>query len=63
MRPRGATEDCICEICNGPFTARVADRKRGWAKTCSKICATKLSNKKTGKLKKAVRAAGIARGK
>ena len=27
-----------CECCKSSFTARVADRKRGWARFCSKSC-------------------------
>ncbi|MCO5157536.1 MAG: hypothetical protein M9945_12450 [Aquamicrobium sp.] len=27
-----------CKCCGSPFEARTADRKRGWAKFCSKSC-------------------------
>ena len=27
-----------CQQCSQPFEARVADRKRGWARYCSKQC-------------------------
>ena len=27
-----------CKTCKQPFEARVADRKRGWGKFCSKSC-------------------------
>lgn len=27
-----------CKTCGLPFEARVADRKRGWARFCSKSC-------------------------
>lgn len=27
-----------CARCGDPFTARAADRKRGWARFCSKSC-------------------------
>lgn len=27
-----------CKTCKQPFMARVADRKRGWGKFCSKSC-------------------------
>lgn len=27
-----------CKRCKEPFMARVADRKRGWGKYCSKSC-------------------------
>lgn len=39
------TAICAWASCGKPFTARVADRKRGWAKTCSKACAAKLREK------------------
>ena len=32
------TIEVQCEWCNDKFTARVADRKRGWARYCSKSC-------------------------
>lgn len=35
---RGATVEVKCQRCKEPFTARVADRKRGWGKFCSKSC-------------------------
>jgi len=35
---RGATVVVQCGRCKEPFTARVADRKRGWGKFCSKRC-------------------------
>jgi hypothetical protein len=34
------------------FTARVADRKRGWGKSCSKSCAAIKGNRETGKFQK-----------
>ena len=49
---RGAMIECKCAVCHEKFMARVADRKRGWAKCCSKSCAAKLSNQKTGKYRK-----------
>lgn len=33
-----STVEVKCEHCKKLFTARVADRKRGWAKFCSKSC-------------------------
>lgn len=33
-----ATVQVACAWCAGSFTARTADRKRGWAKFCSKSC-------------------------
>ena len=35
---RGATVQVKCKCCGDTFTARVADRNRGWAKFCSKSC-------------------------
>jgi DNA replicative helicase MCM subunit Mcm2 (Cdc46/Mcm family) len=37
-----------CKHCRDPFTARVADRKRGWARFCSKSCKAKHQEKRTG---------------
>lgn len=31
-----------CEVCGKTFTAKVADRKRGWARCCCKSCAAFL---------------------
>ena len=38
---RGATVEVHCKSCGTQFTARVADRKRGWGKYCSKSCKAK----------------------
>ncbi|AFV85233.1 hypothetical protein [Alteromonas mediterranea] len=38
---RGAKVEVNCLTCKSAFTARVADRKRGWAKYCSKSCKAK----------------------
>ena len=35
------TCQCKCKFCGVMFTARVADRKRGWARFCSKSCKAK----------------------
>jgi hypothetical protein len=32
------TETYKCQCCGESFVARVADRKRGWARFCSKSC-------------------------
>lgn len=37
-----------CERCGKPFTAREADRKRGWAKFCSKSCKASEQSARTG---------------
>jgi hypothetical protein len=46
---RGATVivNCAYKRCGDPFTARVADRKRGWAKFCSKSCKAKHQESRT----------------
>lgn len=46
----GATVTVICanRRCRAPFVARVADRKRGWAKYCSKSCKAVVQEKRTG---------------
>ncbi|VVN20555.1 hypothetical protein PS662_04344 [Pseudomonas fluorescens] len=33
-----ATVEVSCAWCKGTFSARIADRKRGWARFCSKAC-------------------------
>lgn len=33
-----ATAEFACQWCKQPFIARLADRKRGWARFCSKSC-------------------------
>lgn len=38
---RGKTVDVNCKSCGTQFSARVADRKRGWDKYCSKSCKAK----------------------
>lgn len=37
-----------CACCGDLFTARVADRKRGWARYCSKSCKAKKQEVRTG---------------
>ena len=44
-----------CVVCGESFEARIADRKRGWAKCCSKSCAAKKSNADTGKYERYLR--------
>lgn len=47
-KPRGAmgTYECLC--CGRPFQARKADRKRGWARYCSKRCKAIKQERRTG---------------
>ena len=46
---RGATVRVTCEnkLCKINFEARVADRKRGWGKFCSKSCKAKRQERQT----------------
>ena len=37
-----------CKCCGKPFKARVADRKRGWGKFCSKRCKAIKQEQRTG---------------
>lgn len=37
-----------CQCCKQTFEARVADRKRGWARFCSKSCKAKKQEQRTG---------------
>lgn len=37
-----------CKTCGDPFKGREADRKRGWAKFCSKSCKAIRQTQKTG---------------
>ena len=43
-----STAQYKCKKCNDMFTARTADRKRGWALYCSKSCKAKEQEKRTG---------------
>lgn len=40
-----------CQCCGGEFDAREADRKRGWARFCSKSCKAVNQEKRTGQYK------------
>jgi hypothetical protein len=47
--PEGAATVVVkCKRCGDPFTARVADRKRGWGKFCSKSCKAIRQTQVTG---------------
>lgn len=46
--PRGAKGTYKCACCGDPFTARTADRKRGWARFCSKRCKAIKQEARTG---------------
>lgn len=45
---RGQKETYKCARCGDPFIARVADRKRGWARFCSKSCKAIRQEQRTG---------------
>ena len=45
---RGAMVTVNCARCKKPFEARVADRKRGWGKFCSKSCKAIKQTQRTG---------------
>jgi len=44
---RGSTKQYKCQCCGGVFTARTADRARGWARFCSKSCKAKKQEQRT----------------
>jgi hypothetical protein len=50
-----AMVECKCKFCDRKFEARVADRKRGWGKFCSKSCKAKEQEKRTGQYKGYIR--------
>lgn len=43
------TELYRCKQCGDHFRARVADRKRGWARYCSKSCKAIKQTQRTGR--------------
>lgn len=45
---RGAKVKVKCANCDEEFLAKVADRKRGWGRFCSKSCKASKQEKKTG---------------
>ena len=49
---RGQTAKYKCKWCKKEFTARTADRKRGWARFCSKHCKAMEQEKRTGQYSK-----------
>lgn len=46
--PRGKRIEAKCIKCGDVFSARVADRKRGWGNFCSKSCKAKEQEDRTG---------------
>jgi hypothetical protein len=47
-KPQPKMVDRTCKWCKGPFLARAADVKRGWAKFCSKSCKASWQECRTG---------------
>lgn len=45
-----------CKSCKGWFKARVADRKRGWGRYCSKSCKAIKQEQQTGQYKEYLQA-------
>lgn len=56
---------CKNKACGKVFTARVADRKRGWGRFCSKSCKALVQEKRTGQfadmLHKNYRGSGVSK--
>ncbi len=48
-KPRGKMVIVKCKNCRSEFRARVADRKRGWARFCSKSCKAQEQHKRKGR--------------
>lgn len=46
---RGIVAEYRCKSCGEPFTARTADRARGWARFCSKSCKAFRQTQITGR--------------
>ncbi len=44
------TVTCANNRCKASFQARVADRKRGWGKFCSKSCKGSEQERRTGQM-------------
>ena len=42
------TVSCANKSCRTEFEARIADRKRGWARYCSKSCKAIAQERRTG---------------
>lgn len=56
-----STVQCKCKNpkCGGMFEARVADRKRGWARYCSKSCKAQHQESRTGQYKELMQRGSI----
>lgn len=49
MRGRTVEVTCKNKSCKTPFLARVADRKRGWGRYCSKSCKAEQQTRAAGR--------------
>lgn len=56
-----ATATYKCKCCGEPFVARTADRKRGWAKFCSKKCKAVRQSARIGNPVTNYRGSGVDR--
>jgi len=58
----GAMVECKCQnkSCGARFMARVADRKRGWGKFCSKSCKAIKQERKNGQHKAYLQGRGVS---
>lgn len=62
VKVRGAKVEVRCLQCKTSFQARVADRKRGWAKFCSKSCKATHQERRTGQYAKYLSGSGYDEG-
>lgn len=46
VKPRGKLVRVRCACCGKAFSARQADRARGWAQACGKSCAARLRERR-----------------
>lgn len=58
----GTKVEVKCKRCRQPFMARVADRKRGWGKFCSKSCKAIKQERRTGQYGNYLRGQNSAEG-
>ena len=49
-----------CKLCKNEFSARVADRKRGWARFCSKSCKAVKQERKNGQHRAYLQGRGVS---
>lgn len=49
-----------CKLCKNEFSARVADRKRGWARFCSKSCKALKQERQNGQHRAYLQGFGVS---